>query len=215
MANSLPYDPQDALRHFRAADPVLANLTAEVGEFKLEYQRDQSPFEALLRSIVYQQLSGHAAASILARVLGLYGNAFPMPADLLDTPDDTLRSCGLSRAKIRAVKDLAEKTQQGLLPKPGDIAAMDNRAIIDAFSKVRGIGPWTVEMLLIFNLGRPDVLPATDLGVRRGYSVAFHTADLPTPSELLQHGEIWRPYRSVASWYLWQAADSKFRAQVD
>lgn len=211
MANSLPYDPEDALQHFRNVDPVLAKLTTEIGEFKLEYQRNQSPFEALLRSIVYQQLSGHAAASILNRVLALYRDAFPTPVALLDTSDDKLRGCGLSRSKIRAVKDLAEKTDLGLLPNPVEVDVMDNHAIIDAFTAVRGIGPWTVEMLLIFNLGRPDVLPATDLGVRRGFSVAFETADLPTPKELLKHGEIWKPFRSVASWYLWRAADPKFR----
>ena len=215
MAGELPYDPRLALEHFKQKDPVLAALTEQVGPFGLEFNAELTPFEDLVGSIVYQQLSGRAAASILKRVLSLYGDEFPLPEDLLTTADDELRGCGLSRSKIRAVKDLASKTSQGLLPEPKAIAAMDNRAIIDAFTEVRGIGQWTVEMLLMFNLGRMDVLPATDLGVRRGYSVAFQTDGLPTPKQLLAHGELWKPYRSVASWYLWQAADPDFRAKAD
>lgn len=211
----LPYDPEDALGHFRSTDPILAGLTAEIGEFRLKFRTESTPFEALLRSIVYQQLSGRAAGSILTRVLGLYGDAFPTPAELLDTAEETLRSCGLSQAKTRAVKDLAEKTGQGALPAPDAIAGMSSAEIIKAFTAVRGIGPWTVEMLLIFNLGHPDILPATDLGVRRGFSVAYQRTVLPEPDELLKHGERWKPYRSVASWYLWQAADPKFRAAPD
>ena len=214
MATGLPYDPEDALRHFRLTDPVLADLTAEIGAFNLGFRTESTPFEALLRSIVYQQLSGRAAASILNRVLGLYGGAFPTPDEMLDTPEEQLRSCGLSQAKTRAVKDLAEKTSQGMLPTPVEIDAMSSADIIKAFSTVRGIGPWTVEMLLIFNLGHPDILPATDLGVRRGFSVAYQTAELPEPNDLLKHGECWKPYRSVASWYLWQAADPNFRAET-
>lgn len=212
MVTSLPYDPEDALRHFRSTDPVLADLTAEVGRFKLEFRTELTQFDALLRSIVYQQLSGRAAASILNRVLGLYKDSFPTPDELLETPEEKLRSCGLSQAKTRAVKDLAEKTSLGVLPTPVEIAEMSSNEIIKAFTTVRGIGPWTVEMLLIFNLGHPDILPATDLGVRRGFSVAYQSSVLPEPDELLKHGECWKPYRSVASWYLWQAADPEFRA---
>jgi len=213
MSNCLPYDPAAAVQHLGDADPVMAELTAEVGECGIDYRADLDPFQALLRSIVYQQLSGYAAASILNRVLGIFDSDFPTPAELLKTADDQLRSCGLSWSKIRAVKDLADKTSENLLPAPKDIAGMSSEEIIKAFSTVRGIGPWTVEMLLIFNLGRPDILPATDLGVRRGFSVAYETGELPTPNELLERGECWRPFRSVASWYLWQAASPKFRAE--
>ncbi len=211
----LPYDPGLALAHLRSNDPVLAQLTVEIGDFGLEFREDQTPFEALMRSIVFQQLSGHAATSILNRVLGLYGNDFPAPGALLETPDGELRSCGLSRSKIRAVKDLASKVAQNLLPTPDDIETMQDDEIVNAFSKVRGIGPWTVEMMLIFNLGRPDVLPVTDLGVRRGYSVAYQSDELPTFKQLREYGEIWKPYRSVASWYLWQAASPDFRSDTN
>ena len=212
MSNCLIYDLVAAVRHLGDADPVMAELTAEVGECGLDYSADLDPFQELLRSIVYQQLSGHAAASILNRVLGLFDSNFPTPAALLQTADDQLRSCGLSWSKIRAVKDLADKTSENLLPAPKDIAGMSSEELIKAFSTVRGIGPWTVEMLLI-SMGRPDILPATDLGVRRGFSVAYETGELPTPKELLERGECWRPFRSVASWYLWQAASPKFRAE--
>ncbi|MYD78494.1 MAG: DNA-3-methyladenine glycosylase 2 family protein [Gammaproteobacteria bacterium] len=212
MSICLPYDPVAAVRHLGEADPVMADLTAKVGECGLDPRVDLDPFQELLRSIVYQQLSGHAAASILNRVLGLFDSNFPTPTALLKTADDQLRSCGLSWSKIRAVKDLADKTREKLLPAPKDIAGMSSEEIIKAFSTVRGIGPWTVEMLLI-SMGRPDILPVTDLGVRRGFSVAYETGELPTPKELLERGECWRPFRSVASWYLWQAASPKFRAE--
>ena len=206
------YNPNDALQHFRKNDSVLAALIDEVGDFKLEKRSNLIPFEALLQSIVYQQLSGHAAASILNRVLNIYGDLYPSPQELLDTDDERLRNCGLSRSKILAVNDLAEKTIQGLLPSQSEIKGMDSEKIIDAFSQVRGIGRWTVEMLLIFNLGHSDILPTTDLGIRRGFSVAYDLQDLPEPKHLLKHGEKWKPYRSIASWYLWQAADPKFRS---
>ncbi len=211
----LPYDAAAAVQHLSDNDPIMAQLAAEIGPFNLEFRGELSPFQALLQSIVYQQLSGHAAGSIYRRLQAFYGDRLPTPAALLDTPDDQLRSCGLSRAKVRAVKDLAEKTSQNLLPTPARIAHMENDEIVSEFSAVRGIGPWTVEMLMIFNLGRPDILPITDLGVRRGFSVAYQTGRLPTSAELLAHGECWRPYRSVASWYLWQAADATFRADTD
>ncbi len=212
MTSCLPYDSEAALRHLKQSDPIMAELTAEIGEYGLKSREDLTPFQALLRSIVYQQLSGHAAASILNRVLNLYGGEFPQPGALLDTPDEELRACGLSRSKVRAAKDLADKTSQNMLPTPAGIAEMESDEIIKAFTAVWGIGPWTVEMLLIFHLGHPDILPATDLGVRRGFSVAYRTEVLPAPEELLERGECWKPYRSVASWYLWQAADPKFRS---
>ena len=210
-ATDYPYSAKSAIQHFRKVDPTLYNLITEIGEYRLEIRTGMTPFDALIRSIVYQQLSGHAAGSILNRVLDLYNGSFPQPHELLNTDNDRLRACGLSHAKIRAIKDLAEKEIQGLLPSPTAIDKMQDKELIDAFTIVYGIGPWTVEMLLIFNLGRPDILPVTDLGVRRGYMVAYGQDDLPSPQELMEHGEIWKPYRSIASWYFWRAADPKFR----
>jgi len=207
-----PYDVAAAVEGFRTNDPDLYELIAEIGEYRLELRDAMTPFEALVRSIVYQQLSGYAADSILKRVLSLYGDDFPTPQAVLKTQDETLRSCGLSRAKTLAVKDLAEKQAGGELPEPSQIESASDQELIEAYTIVRGIGPWTVEMLLIFNLGRSDVLPVTDLGVRRGFMVAFGGNDLPSAKELASHGERWRPYRSIASWYLWRAADPKFRA---
>ena len=187
-------------------------MISEIGPYHLDLRSELTPFEALLRSIVHQQLSGYAATSILNRIMGLYEDSFPRPMELSNTPDDTLRSCGLSRTKIRAVKDLAGKVHAYLLPDAKSIQSMTDEQIIDAYSTVFGIGRWTVEMLLIFNLGRQDVLAVGDLGIRRGYKVAFETENMPTPSELKEYGKRWKPYRSVASWYLWQAADPKFRS---
>lgn len=213
MVGDAPYDIEVALKLFKKTDSVLAALTDEVGPFGLEFEFNRTCFQSLLRSIVYQQLSGKAAASILQRVLQRYDNNFPTPRQLLATDDDELRGCGLSRGKIRAVKDLAEKTDRGLLPGQRDIAAMSDDEIIKSYCTVHGIGPWTAEMLLIFNLGRPDVLPVSDLGVRRGFSVAYQMASLPSVAELGTQGENWKPFRSVASWYLWQAAAPDFRSK--
>lgn len=206
-----PYDPNAAIRHFETVDGTLHELIREVGEYRLELRSEMTAFDALLRSIVYQQLSGRAAASILQRVLALYGDNFPGPRQLINADYEQLRACGLSQAKISAVKDLAKRQEAGELPAAADIGRMTDSELIDAFTTVRGIGPWTVQMLLIFNLGRGDVLPINDLGVRRGFKVAFGLNEMPSPEELRQHGECWKPFRSVASWYLWRAADPEFR----
>ena len=213
-SSGLSYDPRAAIRHLGEADATLRDLMVEIGGFDLELRSEQTPFEALLRSIVYQQLSGHAAGSILNRILAMYGDVYPEPQQLLNTSEDELRACGLSRSKIRAARDLAKRTANGLLPNSTDIASMDDDQIVDAFVTVFGIGPWTVEMLLIFHLGRPDVLPVNDLGVRRGFMVSYGTEALPEPAALKEYGERWRPYRSVASLYLWRAADLQFRADA-
>ena len=207
-----PYNPESAIDLFRQVDSTLFDLIDEIGEYRLELRSEMTPFQALLRSIVYQQLSGHAAGSILNRVLALYDVEFPDPGQLLATDKDELRACGLSHAKIRAVLDLAQKEADGILPSVTEVDNMSDTELIDAYTTVRGIGPWTVQMLLIFNLGRSDILPTTDLGVRRGFKVAYAMDDLPSPQELEQRGECWKPYRSVASWYLWRAADPKFRS---
>ena len=207
----LPYDAAEAAAHLTAADPVLGRLIAQVGPCRLDARPMESPFEALMRSIVYQQLSGKAAATIYGRVCALFPPPGPpRPEDVLAIPVDTLRSAGLSRAKIAAVLDLAAKTLDGTVPSLDALQRMSDAEIVERIVQVRGIGPWTAEMMLIFWMGRPDVLPVTDLGVRKGFMRTYGRPDLPLPADLLAHGESWRPFRSVASWYLWRAADDGF-----
>jgi 3-methyladenine DNA glycosylase/8-oxoguanine DNA glycosylase len=196
-----------ALQHLNGADPVLARLIARVGPCRL-VPRKRNPFEALVQSVIYQQLNGKAAATILGRLKALYPQRrFPNPEDLLSTPDETLRGAGLSRAKTAAIKDIAAKAQNGVVPTTRAISRLPDAQIIEQLTTLRGVGPWTVEMLLIFTLGRPDVLPTTDYGVRKGFALTYGWKELPLPKELLEYGERWRPYRTTASWYLWRALD--------
>ena len=205
---SLPYDPQTAIKTLRVADPKLADLIDRAGPFQLSLRTIHSPFQALTRSIVYQQLSGKAAGTIFKRVCDLFPDVeYPQPQHIMDIAEETLRGAGMSWAKVRAVKDLADKTMEGVVPTMAALRDMDNDEIIKRLTAVRGIGPWTVEMLLIFSLGRPDVLPVSDLGVRKGYMLTYGLDALPKPAALRAHGEQWRPYRSVASWYFWRAVD--------
>ena len=192
-----------------AADPVLARVIDAVGPYTLKTARLQSPYEALFESIVYQQLTGKAAATILGRVKASFGDAasFPSTGSVLAAPDEQLRGAGLSRAKTAAIKDLAAKESAGQVPALAKLRRMDDAAIVEHLTAIRGIGPWTVEMMLIFRLGRPDVLPVHDYGVRNGFRIAYRKRDLPTPKALAKYGERWRPYRTVASWYLWRAVD--------
>lgn len=179
------------------------------GPFRLKPEAGRSPFAALAESIAYQQLTGKAAATIFSRVLALYRpKRFPAPVDVLATADETLRSAGLSRAKVVAVKDLARRTLDGTVPTLAQLRRLDDEEIVERLTVVRGVGRWTVEMLLISRLGRPDVLPAHDYGVRKGFQRAFRTRGLPTPAQVLRRGERWRPYRTVASWYLWRVLDN-------
>jgi methylated-DNA-[protein]-cysteine S-methyltransferase len=204
----LPFDPDEALRHLAAADAKLARLMERVGPFQLQIESLQSPFEALAEAIVYQHLAGKAAATIFARFKALFGRRrFPRPAQILEASDESLRGAGLSRAKVAALRDLAVKTAEGLVPPLGRLGRMGEEEIIERLTRIRGVGRWTVEMLLIFRLGRPDVLPATDYGIRKGFALAFGMHDLPPPSLVLERGLRWRPYRTVASWYLWRAAE--------
>jgi DNA-3-methyladenine glycosylase II len=167
----------------------------------------QSPFQALFRAIVYQQLSGKAAATIMGRVMANYPRRALKPAAVLATSDAALRAAGMSRAKVLSVKDLATKTLDGTVPTLARLMKMDDAEIISRLVAVRGIGTWTVEMLLIFRLGRPDVLPVADFGVRKGFMLTYGLKELPAAKRILDHGERWRPYRSVASWYLWRAVE--------
>jgi 3-methyladenine DNA glycosylase/8-oxoguanine DNA glycosylase len=204
----LRYDLEAATRGLRAADPVLGRIIERVGACGMRVGRAASPFNVLVESIAYQQITGHAASKILGRVVALYRpRRFPRPEDLLGTPDDLLRGAGLSRSKVASMKDLAAKCIDGTVPPLRTLHGLDDAEIVERLTAVRGVGPWTVEMLLIFRLGRPDVLPATDYGVRKGFQVAFRKREIPPPALILKRGERWRPYRSVAAWYLWRAAD--------
>ena len=171
------------------------------------------PFDALAESIAYQQLSGKAAATIFGRVRALYPRRKWLdPETLLATPDETLRAAGLSRAKTVALKDLAAKTIDGTVPSGRALLRMTDDEIVERLTTVRGIGRWTVEMLLLFDLGRPDVWPVDDYGVRKGFAKTFGRRKLPTPKQLMKLGEKWRPYRSVAAWYFWRALDAPDKA---
>jgi 3-methyladenine DNA glycosylase/8-oxoguanine DNA glycosylase len=204
-----------AVRHLRSADPVLGKLIDAVGPCDLELRAAPDTFAALARSVVYQQLSGKAASAIFARFCAL-GHASdgkskgcPTPEAILASPVGSLRAVGMSAAKERSLRDMAERSVSGKLPGMADLAAMDDEAVIAELGQVRGVGRWTAEMFLIFSLGRPDVLSGGDQGLRRGFQLAFDMAELPTPQELLDHGKLWAPYRSVASWYLWRSAERK------
>ncbi|MBW3567376.1 MAG: DNA-3-methyladenine glycosylase [Proteobacteria bacterium] len=206
LSNGLDYDAQQALRHLRRRDPLLRDLIRHAGAFTLVPRKPAAPFPALLRAIVYQQLSGKAAATIHGRVMDLFpGRAHPTPEQILEASETALRGAGLSRAKLLAIRDLAARVQDGTVPSLRRLRTMEDEAIIERLVAVRGVGRWTAEMLLIFTLGRPDVLPMNDLGIHRGFCRVY--GGEPDPGRLLAQGENWRPYRSVASWYLWRAAD--------
>jgi DNA-3-methyladenine glycosylase II len=201
---------EEAIEYLTSCDNRLARLIKRVGPCQLKPETRRSPFESLVQSVAYQQLNGTAAATILGRVKALYPNRrFPTPEDLLATPDEKLRAAGLSRAKTSAIKDIAAKTLEGTIPASRAITKMTNAEIIDRLTTVRGVGPWTVEMLLIFTLGRTDVLPVTDYGVRKGFAVTYGWKELPTPKELLERGEKWKPHRTTAAWYFWRALELK------
>lgn len=207
-SNGLGFDPHAACRHLAEADPELGGLIARVGEFTMRPEPTRSLFASLVRSIVYQQLSGKAAATILGRVNRLFApRRFPTPGDLLEIAPERLRGAGLSAAKTLALRDLAARTLDGTIPSLPRVRRMEDEEIVERLTAVRGVGRWTVEMLLIFKLGRPDVLPLGDLGVRKGFAVTFRKRKLPEPAVMNRRAERWRPYRSVASWYLWRALE--------
>lgn len=203
----LCYDPKEALRVLSKADKKLGKLIKQVGGLGIDPPTRLNPFEALLRSIVYQQLSGKAAATIHGRVKALFPGRSVKPTDVIKMPDDTLRGAGMSRAKVAAVKDLAEKTIKGLVPTGAHLRKMSDETIVERLTQVRGIGEWTVQMVLMFQLGRPDVLPVKDLGVRKGFMITYNLDEMPIEKEMTDYCECWRPFRSVASWYMWRAVD--------
>jgi DNA-3-methyladenine glycosylase II len=189
-------------------DPVMAGLIEAAGPVRLGVRPERAPFEALARAIAHQQLHGAAAERILARFTALSPEAtFPPPEQVLATPDAQLRAVGFSYAKVAALKDLACKTQLGLVPAASALATLDDAEIVERLTAVRGVGRWTVEMLLIFQLQRPDVLPVDDFGVRNGFRLAYRLRGMPTPRSLSAFGERWGPHRSVAAWYLWRAVE--------
>ena len=186
----------------------MARLVREHGAFALEPQPARSPFQSLVQAVAHQQLNGTAANTILKRFIALFpGRKFPKPEDLASVTNEQIRKAGFSHAKIASIRDIAEKSIVGVIPSSRKIVTMHDDEIVERLIEVRGVGRWTVEMLLIFKLGRPDVLPANDFGVRNGFRLAYKMKELPEPKYILAHGECWRPYRTAAAWYLWRAAD--------
>jgi DNA-3-methyladenine glycosylase II len=196
-----------AVTHLKRADPTLGRLIRRVGPCTLEPRREGTHFDAVLRAIVYQQLSGKAAGTILRRVHALYGDRSPTPAELLATPEETLRAAGLSRQKQSYARDLAAKVAEGTVPVDA-LDAMSDDEILAALTSVKGVGRWTAQMFLMFRLGRLDVLPDLDLGVQKGIQLAYGLERLPKPKQVLEIGAPWAPYRSVAAWYFWRSLDN-------
>ena len=198
-----------AHRHLAKSDPVMRRLIREHGPCDLVPEKRRPPFQSLVLAVAHQQLNGTAANTILTRFKKLFpGRKFPRPADLAKVTDAQIRACGFSFAKIKSIRDIAEKTLSGVVPSSRRIVKLSDDEIVARLTEVRGVGRWTVEMLLIFQLGRPDVLPAGDFGVRTGFRVAYKKRGLPDPKELLAFGEKWRPHRTTAAWFLWCAADA-------
>lgn len=219
-------DHTAALAHLSQVDRKLARIIAKAGPCRLQPENTQSIFDALLESIIYQQLNGKVAAIITARVKALFPDntgrirtrhgtdpAFPTPEQILAATPELLRSAGLSQAKMLAIRDLAAKALDGTVPTVREAHKLSDDELVERLTAVRGIGRWTVEMLLIFRLGRPDVLAVDDYGIRKGFAKIYRLPELPKPKALLAYGERWRPYRTVASWYMWRAAEMKDLAE--
>ena len=198
-----------AHRHLAKSDPVMRRLIREHGKCDLVPEKCRPPFQSLVLAVAHQQLNGTAANTILTRFQKLFpGRKFPRPEDLAKVTDAQIRACGFSFAKVKSIRDIAEKTLSGVVPSSRRIVKLSDDEIVARLTEVRGVGRWTVEMLLIFQLGRPDVLPAGDFGVRTGYRVAYKKRDMPKPKALLAFGEKWKPHRTTAAWFLWCAADA-------
>ena len=200
---------EPSIKHLKRVDPVLATVIDRVGPCRFETRREGTHFDALVRSIVYQQLSGKAASTILGRVRGLYGDRGPTPSEILATPDETLRGAGLSRQKLSYLKDLAAKVESGVVPLAADtIDHLPDDEIIQRLVQVKGIGRWTVQMFLMFRLGRLDILPELDLGIQNAIRRAYRLRKQPGPKDVKRIGKNWTPHASVASWYLWRSLES-------
>lgn len=203
------FDAVEAVEHLRASDAVLKATIDRIGPLGLEPKKTPSSFGALAEAIVYQQLSPRAAATIFGRLCGLFpgGRPYLEPDQILLTPDEALRGAGLSAAKLLALRDLARRTQEGTVPTLRQAERIEDEELIECLVCVRGIGRWTAQMFLIFRLGRPDVLPVDDYGLRRGFARAFRLKELPDKEDVARRGTRWGPYRSAASWYLWRVAE--------
>ena len=199
---------EQAVSHLRAADPVLDELIDRVGACRFSVARRLSPFQSLVNAVAHQQLHGAAARAILKRFLALYPESdFPSAAEVAATADRQLRAVGFSRGKIRCIRDLTAKTLEGVVPERRVIQRLDDEAVVQRLTAVHGVGRWTVEMLLMSTLGRPDVLPVDDYGIRAGFRIAYGMKSMPKPVTVRRRGERWRPYRTIASWYLWRATE--------
>lgn len=198
----------DIPHYLSGVDPILGTIIRRVGPCGWRPKPGRTPFESLVRAVAHQQLHGKAAESILRRFQALVpSKKFPGAADIASLGDEALRGAGFSAAKIASIRDIAAKAMDGIVPGPRKIAQLEDEEIVARLTSIRGVGRWTVEMLLIFQLGRPDVLPVDDFGVRNGFRIAYSLPELPKPKELLSYGERWRPYRTTAAWYLWRATE--------
>ena len=204
-----PVDAGLVMLELSRADRRLARVIRRIGSFPTKKRKPQHPYASLLQAIVYQQIAGKAAEAIFGRVKALGATGFPTPEEILRAPKTKLRRAGLSRQKIAAVRDLAAKTLDGTVPPLAKIRRMSEEEIHERLTQVHGIGEWSVQMFLMSRLGRPDVLPAHDYGIRKGFQRVYGHKDVPKPQVILEHGERWRPYRSIASWYLWRALEEQ------
>jgi len=207
------FDPVVAAKLLADADERLALVIAQAGLCPLKPKGLGSLFPVLFRAIAYQQLNGKAASKILARVKALFPKERVEPGALLAIPEDALRAAGLSRNKLASIRDLAAKTLDGTVPTPAAARKMSNDELVDRLTEVRGIGPWTVHMLLIFDLGRTDVMPSGDYGVRMGFKKLYKKRKEPSPAQIELHASRWRPYRSIAAWYLWRVHEIDLSAK--
>ena len=202
-------DAAKAIRHLKKTDPDLAKVIRRIGTYELVPDKTRTIYATLVRSIVYQQLTGKVAAIIFGRFLELFpGRKFPEPEKVLRKPFEKLRGVGLSNQKAGYIQNIAQAAKDGIVPDSRQANLMSDDELVDRLTSIKGVGRWTVEMLLIFRLGRPDVLPGTDYGIQKGFALAKGLAELPKPKELLAAGECWAPYRTVAAWYLWRTADT-------
>lgn len=209
MKPKFAYDPAEAITHLRACDPLLAALIDRQGPFRLELRPVRSVFEALMRSIIYQQLHGRAAEAIHARVLAEMAKHGPVaPETLVKIPDERLRAAGLSAGKLRAIRDLAAKSIAGTVPTLAQARRLDETELLERLTAVRGVGPWTVHIFMIFYLGHANVMPTGDYAIRLAFRRLYRKRKDPTPALILKHARRWEPYRSVASWYLWRSLDT-------
>jgi len=198
---------QNTLKHLAATDPIISKLIKKIGPINLEPRR-LPPFQSIIHAIIHQQLNGNVARVIFDRFVMLFGNSnFPTPEEVINIDLESLRGVGLSRSKAAYIKGLAEMVLMGRVPSIEECDRLSDEEIKDHLTEIKGIGPWTVEMLLIFNFGRPDILPIHDLGVRKGFQIAYKKRELPTPEQLERFGKKWKPYRTMATLYLWRAVD--------